>query len=115
VKRKRLRPVSEKRLAERDERAAVRETTLRRAMFRCQAPGVFGVRCGGPLDVHEIFPRGPNPGSQLDDGQTIALCRRHHDYVTDHPQEAHDAGLRCWSWERSSAQTPAGVTTTESD
>ena len=100
MKRTRMKPVSEKRLAERDERAAVRETTLRRAGFRCQAPGAFGLRCAGDLDVHETYPRGANPGSHLDPVVTMALCRTHHRYVTDHPQEAHDAGLRHWSWER---------------
>lgn len=100
MKRGRIKPVSDKRLAERDERDAVRETTLRRAGFRCQAPGAFGLRCGGRLDVHETFPRGPNPGSHLDATVTMALCRTHHTYVTDHPQAAHDAGLRHWSWER---------------
>jgi hypothetical protein len=92
--------MSAKRAAERDERTAVREQTLRRAGFRCQAPGAFGMRCAGDLDVHETFPRGPNPGSHLDASATLALCRAHHRYVTDHPQEAHDAGLRHWSWER---------------
>ena len=100
MKRKRIKPVSDKRLAEREARAEVRETTLRRAGFRCQAPGAFGIRCGGPLDCHEVYTRGTTPGSHLDDSVTLALCRRHHDYVTDHPQAAHDAGLRRWSWER---------------
>lgn len=100
MKRTRLRPVSDKRLAEREQRDAVRETTLRRAGFRCQAPGAFGLRCGGSLDVHEVFTRGTCPGSHLDDSATMALCRTHHRYVTDNPQAAHDAGLRYWSWER---------------
>jgi hypothetical protein len=99
MKRTRIKPVSEKRLAERDVRAAVRETTLRRAGFRCQAPGEFGLRCSGPLDCHETYTRGTTPGSHLDDTITIALCRTHHSYVTDHPAEAHAAGLRAWSWE----------------
>jgi hypothetical protein len=106
VKRSRIKPVSDKRIAEKDARAIVRETTLRRAMFRCQAPGVFGIRCAGTLDVHEIYPRGPNPGSHLDHTITIALCRAHHSYVTDHPQDAHDAGLRSWSWERDLTPDP---------
>ena len=98
---RRLRPVSDTRLAEREQRDAVRETTLRRAGFRCQAPGAFGLRCSpGEPDVHEVFTRGTCPGSHLDDTVTIALCRTHHRYVTDHPQDAHDAGLRLWSWER---------------
>lgn len=100
MKRGRLNPVSRKRAAEANERAAVRERTLSRAGFRCEAPGAFGIRCHGVLDVHETYPRGPNPGSHLDPTATMVLCRAHHRYVTDHPQEAHDAGLRRWSWER---------------
>ena len=92
--------MSQKTLDRQSERDEVRETTLRRAMFKCQAPGVFGIRCAGHLDVHEVFTRGTNPGSQYDDTVTMALCRAHHRYVDDHPQEAHDAGLRAWSWER---------------
>jgi hypothetical protein len=97
--RTRIKPVSDKRLAEREERDAVRETTLRRAGFRCQAAGAFGILCGGHLDVHELQGRGVRPGGHLDDTNTIALCRIHHSYVTDHPQDAHDAGLLRWSWE----------------
>lgn len=100
MKRSRLRPVSAKRLAEANEREAVRERALSRAGFRCQAPGAFGLRCYGRLEVHETFPRGPNPGSHLDDSVTMVLCHTHHRYVTDHPREAHDAGLRHWRWER---------------
>lgn len=95
-----LRQVSAKRRAERPVRDEVREQTLRRAGFRCEAPGAFGIRCSGGLpDVHEVHPRGVKPGSHLDPGVTMALCRAHHRYATDHPQEAHDAGLRLWSWE----------------
>lgn len=104
MKRRPIRPVSERRLAERNERAAVREQTLSRAGFRCEAPGAFGLRCAGVLDVHETYPRGSNPGSHLDPSVTMVLCRTHHRYVTDHPQEAHDAGLRHWSWERLPSQ-----------
>lgn len=100
MKRGRLKPVSDKRLAEREARADVRETTFKRAGFRCQAPdGQFGIRCSGPLECHEKFTRGTTPGSHLDDTVTLALCGAHHRYVTDHPTEAHAAGLRAWSWE----------------
>jgi hypothetical protein len=94
-----MKPVSAKRLAEREARDVVRETTFRRAMFRCQAPGEFGIRCSGPLDCHERYTRGTTPGSHLDDTVTIALCRAHHTFVTNNPIAAHAAGLRAWSWE----------------
>ena len=100
-RRTRLKPASQKTLDQRELRDRVRETTLRRAGFKCQAPGEFGIRCGGgDLQVHEVFTRGTNPGSHLDDSVTIALCPLHHGYVTDHPAEAREAGLRFWSWER---------------
>ena len=67
--------MSAKRLAERETRAEVRETTLRRAGFRCEAPGAFGLRCAGTLDVHETYTRGTNPGSHLDPSATMVLCR----------------------------------------
>jgi hypothetical protein len=100
MRRTRLRPVSDKRLAEREQRDDVRETTLRRAMFRCQAPGAFGIRCSGVPDVHELQGRGVRPGGHLDPANCVALCRRHHDHVTTHPQDARIAGLRYESWEQ---------------
>lgn len=100
MRRSRIKPVSAKRLAERDARDEVRETTFRRAGFRCQAPdGQFGIRCSGSLECHEKFTRGTTPGSHLDDSVTVALCHAHHAYVTSHPVEAHAVGLRAWSWE----------------
>ena len=99
MRRTRLRPVSQKRLDERDERDAVRETVLRRQMFRCAAPSAFGLRCGGRLEVHELQGRGVRPGGHLDEANCIALCATHHRYVTDHPSAARIAGLRFESWE----------------
>lgn len=110
MRRKRIKPVSDKRLAERAERDAVRETTIRRAGFRCQAPGAFGILCSGVLTVHELQGRGVRPGGHLDDTNTIALCWPHHRYVTDHPKAAHAAGLIRWSWE-TSPETPETLPT----
>lgn len=99
-RRKRIKPVSDKRLGERDERDAVREAVLRRAMFRCEAPGVFGLRCSGGLpEVHELQSRGVRPGGHLVESNCVALCAVHHRYVTTHPLEGRIAGLRFESWE----------------
>jgi 5-methylcytosine-specific restriction endonuclease McrA len=98
-----LKRVSAKRLAEAPERAEVRRITLARAGHRCQAPGAFGLLCGGgELEVHEVHSRGTTPGSHLDPDVTMALCPNHHRYATDHPAEAHAAGLRRRPWERPS-------------
>ncbi len=106
MKRSRLRPVSDKRLAERDERNVVREIALRRAMYRCSAPGAFGIRCAGPIDVHELQSRGVRPGGHLDPDNCIALCRAHHEHVTTHPAQARIAGLRYESWEQLPTSNP---------
>jgi 5-methylcytosine-specific restriction endonuclease McrA len=100
-RRKPLRPVSAKRLAEKPLRDEVRRITLARAGYRCQAPGLFGIVCGGgELEVHEIHSRGTTPGSHLDDTVTVALCPRHHRHVTDHPDDGYASGLRKHPWER---------------
>jgi 5-methylcytosine-specific restriction endonuclease McrA len=100
---RRVNPRSQKRIDEQMERAEVRERALRKAGFRCCAPGVAGISCGGPLDVDEIIPRGVRPGGHLEDDNVQVLCRRHHDWKTQNPAAAHAAGLRRWSWENNSA------------
>ena len=100
MKRGRLRPRSDKRISEQQERQDVRELALARAGYRCSVPdGFAGVRCWGPLDVDEIAPRGVRPGGHLDDDNVQVLCRGHHDWKGEHPKEAHALGLRRWSWE----------------
>jgi hypothetical protein len=96
-----MKRVSAKRLAEGPERDEVREVTLRRAGWRCQAPGMFGIVCGGgELEVHEVHSRGTSPGSHLDSNLTVALCPNHHRRVTLHPLDGYASGLRKHPWER---------------
>jgi hypothetical protein len=86
---------STKRKAERPDRQRVREITLKRANYQCQlARLVPDVECWGPLDVDEIAARGVAPGSHLNEDVTIAVCRRHHDWRTQHPAEAYELGAR---------------------
>jgi hypothetical protein len=71
----------------------VREAVLRRD-GGCVAPGAFGIGCGGPLDPHHRVTKGMG-GKRAPDtvDDLITLCRRHHDYVTEHPADAIAAGL----------------------
>ena len=70
--------MSDKRLNEADKRWDVRQETMMRARFRCEAgDGAFSMRCGGPLDVHEIVARSVAPGSHLDVTITAAVCLMH--------------------------------------
>jgi 5-methylcytosine-specific restriction endonuclease McrA len=99
-----MKPMSERRRAEREEREIVREAALASAGFRCSAPGVGGVRCSGPLDVDEIIPRGVRPGGHLEQDNVQVLCRAHHDWKHANPREAVAAGLRRWSWDTDSPE-----------
>lgn len=98
-------PMSAKRAAERPQRDAVREHTFARAGWACEARTLVPeVECGGPLDCDERTGRGRDPGSHLDASLTQALCRLHHVWVTNHPAEARQRGLRWHSWERDDAR-----------
>lgn len=92
-------PVSEKRRGEAAARREVREETHRRAGFRCELRTVVPeVVCwhpaGEPLDVDEIAQRGVAPGGHLDVENTQAVCRAHHDWKTEHRDEAIARGVR---------------------
>lgn len=91
---------SARRKAERSDRTAVRDATIRRAGGRCQAEQIVPeIVCWGPLDVDEIIGRGVNPGGHLDLSNTQALCRGHHGWKHENPTEARKRGLRRESWE----------------
>lgn len=92
-RRTRIRPVSARRLAEAEARAAVVRATHARAGGRCEGaaylPGWCSPHGVGPdgeawgLDCNELRPRGRG-GSHLDLDNTVSLCRAHHEYVTLH-------------------------------
>lgn len=53
------------------------------------------------VDVHEILPR--SAGGKIVDSDWsnfMAVCRYCHTLITDNPEEAHQRGLRKWSWEK---------------
>lgn len=95
--RKPLKPVSGRRASVLGERAEVRRTVLARdggCVGRGRAPG----RCWHPadadtLDVHELVNRSAWRAGWLVPENCVSLCRRHHDWVTTHPDEAREVGL----------------------
>jgi len=64
---------------------------------RCEA-GIEGICTSRSVDVHEIKTRGRG-GSILDRANLLCLCRPCHQYVTEHPKEAHALGLVVHAWE----------------
>ena len=93
-------------------RAQVVARVLARDGYRCQAykriVAVLGrfagpVTCAGPLDVHEIVPRSVWPDGELVDDNCVSVCRRHHEWIDEHPALAREVGLHKFSWDRRSA------------
>lgn len=68
-------------------RSELRWAVLQRDPF-CRAPGCRAESC----DVHEVLTRGRG-GSPLDLTNCIGLCRKCHQYVTEHPAWAASVGL----------------------
>lgn len=65
----------------------------------CQAAFAPG-HCAGPLDVHEVIPRSAWRKGYLVVENCKLVCRRHHDWIGENPDEAHTLGLHGFSWER---------------
>jgi hypothetical protein len=59
------------------------------------------IGCSGLLDVHEVIPRSAWAGGWFEPTNCVLVCRQHHDWIGDHPAEAHRLGLHGFSWERS--------------
>jgi hypothetical protein len=95
-----LRPRSKKREAEAAERRRVVAEVGARDRWTCQAKNVVPeVPCIGPLDVHEIIPRSAWRAGYLVVDNCLIVCRSHHDWIGDNPDEAHARGLHGYSWE----------------
>lgn len=58
------------------------------------------IRCGGPLDPHEVIPRSAWHDGQYVLDNVLMVCREHHDWIGDYPDAAHAVGLHGYSWER---------------
>lgn len=103
--RKPLAPFSAKRLSEHERREQVRKEVLERDRVCRLSLHVRTGICGGPLDVHEPKTRARG-GNYLDPDECVLLCRKHHDWVHDHPTEATELGLLIASWDQ---VPPAGA------
>lgn len=96
-----IRPVSKRRAAQRPERIELVERVLTRDRHACTARTlVWDVRCAGPLDVHEIIPKSAWRDGYLVDSNCVTVCRAHHRWIDNRPDEAHALGLHGFSWER---------------
>lgn len=62
--------------------------------------GSLDPMCAGPLDVHEIIPRSAWRDGDLDPDNCVLVCRRHHDWIGNHPLQAAELGLHGFSWQR---------------
>ena len=49
------------------------------------------VQCYGRIDPHHVLRR--SQGGQDTPDNLISLCRAHHSFVHDHPQQSYDLGL----------------------
>ena len=91
-RRSRLRPVSKKRRATAEQRRKCREIVIERD-GKCKLKTIApDVACWGPIDVHEVVPRGRG-GDPLDPDNCLAGCRLHHDLVGANPKRATELGL----------------------
>jgi hypothetical protein len=98
-RRKRLKPMSDKRRAEIPERQRVVAEVLARDGFKCRvAPFLPDLACSGPLDGHEPRTRARG-GDPLDPDQVVTCCRLHHDWIHTNPDEATALGLLEHSWQ----------------
>lgn len=96
-----LKQQSDKRADENTARLRLTHAVRARDFHTCQAKDkVPEVHCNGPLDVHEIIPRSAWRAGYLVIDNCILICRAHHDWVGDYPDEAHERGLHGYSWER---------------
>lgn len=85
-------------------RQVVVELVSRRDHHRCQARHlVTNVSCGGHLDPHEIIPRSAWQLGYLEVDNVVMVCRRHHEWIDNHPDEAFALGLHGYSWQRATA------------
>lgn len=88
-----LKPVSDKRRAQRDDYNAAVTEAFRRDRGLCRGLGVIpGHVCEGRLDPHHVWPVG-NGGPRCDPANIVVLCRRAHDWAHGNPLLSKPAGL----------------------
>lgn len=91
LRRTRIRPISRKRAAARDERAEIREQVFARDRHRCLL-STYGVGpCSGRLTPHHLRKEGQGGPYTVDN--LLTLCSIHNDWVEDVPDLAWALGL----------------------
>lgn len=91
---------SPRRASERELRERLCEVVRRRDRT-CRAELLVpAVRCGGPLDIHEVIPRSAWRDGYLVLSNVRLVCRQHHDWVGANVAAAHRLGLHGFSWDR---------------
>ena len=61
---------------------------------RCQARLLVPeIRCGGKLDPQHVIPQGVRKDLAAEPANIVGCCRRHHDWIGDHPIDARALGL----------------------
>lgn len=67
---------------------------IERDGHRCQARLLVPeISCGGKLDPQHVIPQGVDKRLAAEEANIVACCRRHHDWIGDHPEEAQKLGL----------------------
>jgi len=103
---------SDRHRAQRPTRTAVVARVFARDGWRCQFVAhcalelepfrhyLLPVLCHGRLDPHEIIPRSAWKLGYLVDMNVVTICRSHHHWIDDHPEQAHRIWLHGYSYER---------------
>lgn len=89
--RRRIKPESDKRAAEREDYRDAKMAMRARSGWRCAAETLVPeVRCGGRLDPHHTKLR----GIHFTDADSLdQICRAHHDWIHAHTRQARERGL----------------------
>lgn len=68
---------------------------LERDRYRCQAVGLVAHECSERrgVDPHHLISKGAAPELVAEVANLVAVCRRAHDWIGDHPEEARELGL----------------------
>lgn len=79
-----------------------RTRILSRAGWQCEARDLVPhITCwpasSRALQLHHVKNR--SQGGTNDDDNLRAVCGTHHNWITEHPADAHEVGLTRWSWE----------------
>lgn len=98
-----LKQRSDKRVAEDREREKAKVVVRQRARGGCEAAPSIAMLyghdgCAGPFDFHEVLTRARG-GSITDPTNILMVCRKHHDWITTHPEMAAAVSLVRNSWE----------------